>query len=309
MLHPPKARRGSDRRSQLVRRLCRKTHHGSAIRLPNPHKARTEPSGPAGTLSAVLVSSPTRIRGRFGRRAFALLALFGVFFAAAAPTASAQLLKKLDFETGGFGQWTSMQSAPGRIDIIPSPVRQGQFASRFTVKPGDTPVPGGERAELVYLSRERAGKTSWWRWSTYFPKGFHPNAGAWNIFTQWHQTGDQCPPPVRFMVDKYVTPPRLRLDIWSGHLVTNGCTPQYQHSWYLGKLRRNHWYNFVAKFKWSPRKSRGFVLVRVNGKVKARRHMATLYSGMGVYLKQGFYRGASSKTTTIIHDGMQHFRP
>jgi hypothetical protein len=37
--------------------------------------------------------------------------------------------------------------------------------------------------------------------------------------------------------------------------------------------------------------------------------MATLYKGMGVYLKQGFYRGESGKKTTIIHDGMTRFRP
>jgi hypothetical protein len=51
------------------------------------------------------------------------------------------------------------------------------------------------------------------------------------------------------------------------------------------------------------------VLVRVNGKVKVRAHAATLYKGQGVYVKQGFYRGPSSRTTTIYHDGMQRFRP
>jgi Polysaccharide lyase len=255
------------------------------------------------------VSRPPRVRGFSGVRSFACIALLGAFFAAATPTASAGVMKRLDFETGSLGQWTSKQAMPGRIDIIPSPVRQGRFASRFTVKPGDNPVPGGERAEVVYWSRERAGKHSWWRWSTYFPTSFHPNAGAWNIFTQWHQTGDQCPPPVRFMVDKYVKPAKLRLDIWSGRLNTSHCIPQYKHTWYLGKLRRNHWYNFVVKFKWSPRKSAGFVRVSVNGKIKARKHMATLYKGMGVYLKQGFYRGESGKKTTIIHDGMTRFRP
>jgi hypothetical protein len=237
------------------------------------------------------------------------IALLAAFFAATAAEASAGVMKRLDFETGGFGQWSSKQALPGRIDIIPSPVRQGHFASRFTVKPGDDPVSGGERAELMYWSRERAGKTSYWRWSTYFPKGFHPNSGAWNIFTQWHQTGDKCPPPVRFMVDKYVQPAKLRLDIWSGRLNTSSCNPQYKHSWYLGKLRRNHWYTFVVKFKWSPRKSHGFVRVAVNGNRKVRKRMATLYKGQGVYLKQGFYRGASGKTTTIIHDGTMRFRP
>ncbi len=49
--------------------------------------------------------------------------------------------------------------------------------------------------------------------------------------------------------------------------------------------------------------------VTVNGKTRVNRHIATLYRGMGVYLKQGFYRGDSSKTTTIVHDGMQRFKP
>lgn len=255
------------------------------------------------------MSRSPRIRGRIGRRALALFALVAACGAVSARPASAQVLKRLDFETGSLKQWTSVQALPGRIDVVPSPVRQGQFASRFTVKPGDHPVPGGERAEVVYWSGERAGKTSWWRWSTYFPKTFHPNSGAWNIFTQWHQTGDKCSPPVRFLVDKYVNPPKLRLDIWSGRLNTANCRPQYEHSWYLGKLRRNQWYNFVVKFKWSGRRSHGSVRVTVNGKTRVNRHVATLYRGMGVYLKQGFYRGDSSKTTTIVHDGMQRFRP
>ncbi|HVD65690.1 MAG TPA: polysaccharide lyase [Gaiellaceae bacterium] len=253
-----------------------------------------------------LVPFRPRIRGRIVRRALALLACSGAFIAVTAP-AEARVLKRLDFETGSLGQWTSKQALPGRIDVVPSPVRQGQFASRFTVKPGDHPVAGGERAELMFWSHERAGKTSWWRWSTYFPKGFHPNRGAWNVFTQWHQTGDSCVSPVRFLVDRYSSRPRLRLDIWSGRL--SSCNPQYKHSWSLGRLHRNHWYNFVVKFKWSPRASRGFVKVSVNGRTRVHRHVATLYRGMGVYVKQGFYRGNSSRTTTIIHDGLQRFRP
>ena len=165
MLHSAKARMSSGRGSQPDGQSCRKTRHGSTTRLPNPHKARTEPSGPPGTLSADLVSTPLRLRGRVGRRTLALFTFLAVSLAAAAPTAPAQVLKKLDFETGGIGQWTTKQALPGRIDVVPSPVRQGQFASRFTVKPGDDPVSGGERAELMYLSHERAGKTSWWRWS------------------------------------------------------------------------------------------------------------------------------------------------
>jgi hypothetical protein len=258
---------------------------------------------------ADLVSRPPSTRGRVCGRALALLVVAGALAALLAPTASANILKRLDFDTGSLRQWTDVQARPGRVTIVRSPVRQGHFASKFVVRPGDHPVPGGERAELMYVSHEHAGKTSWWRWSTYFPTGFHPNRGAWNVFTQWHQTGYSCPSPVRFLVDNYRNPPRLRLDIWSGYLDRSSCHSQYRHSWYLGKLKRNRWYNFVAKFKWSPRKSRGFVHVRVNGHTRAQKRMATLYRGMGVYVKQGFYRGASRKTTVIYHDGLQRYHP
>jgi Polysaccharide lyase len=227
----------------------------------------------------------------------------------AAPPAPAAVLKRLDFETGSLSQWSSVQSAPGRIDIVPSPVRQGRFASRFMVRPGDHPVPGGERAEVVWYSGEHAGVTSWWRWSTYFPKGFHPNLGGWNIFTQWHQMGASCTSPVRFQVQHYRHRSQLRLEVWGGWLNKSTCEPQYKRSWSLGKLHRNRWYNFTVKFRWSARRGGGFVLVRVNGSRKVSAHTATLYRGEGVYLKQGFYRGASSKTTTIFHDGMKRYRP
>jgi hypothetical protein len=244
------------------------------------------------------------------REPFALAPLvFAGVLAALAPGASAGVLKRLDFESNSLRQWTSVQALPGRVTVVQKPVRQGRYASKFVVKPGDHPAPGGERAELMWWSHEHAGKTSWWRWSTYFPKSFHPNKGGWNVFTQWHQTGDSCVPPVRFLVENEGGPAKLRLDIWSGKLNTRNCHPQYEHSWDLGRLVRNRWYNFVVEFKWSPDKSHGFVMVRVNGHKKVQRHVATLYRGMGVYVKQGFYRGASSKKTTIYHDGMQRFRP
>jgi len=254
------------------------------------------------------VSQPPRIRGPIAR-ALVLLTAGGALFAVIASPASAQILKRLDFDTGSFTQWSSVQeAAPGRVAIVQSPVRQGQFASRFIVKPGDLPVPGGERAEVFWSSKENAGETSWWRWSTYFPTAFHPNLGGWNIFTQWHHTGPNCTSPIHFQVRHFRHRSRLELQVWGGRL-SSSCEPQYKRLWTLGRLHRNRWYNFVVKFRWSARKAQGRVLVLVNGKVKVRAHAATLYKGQGVYVKQGFYRGPSSRTTTIYHDGMQRFRP
>jgi Polysaccharide lyase len=243
-------------------------------------------------------------------RALVLLTLSGTFCALTAGEASAQILKRLDFETGSLAQWSSVQAAaPGRVSIVHSPVRQGEFASRFIVKPGDHPVPGGERAEVFWDSRERAGETSWWRWSTFFPSGFHPNLGGWNIFTQWHQSGPSCTSPVHFQVRHFRHRSRLELQVWGGRLNTSSCEPQYKRLWTLGRLHKNRWYRFEVMFRWSASKAHGRVLVRVNGKVKVRAHAATLYKGQSVYVKQGFYRGPSSKTSTIFLDGMQRFRP
>ena len=117
-------------------------------------------------------------------------------------------------------------------------------------------------------------------------------------------------PPVRFEVNNYVSPPKLRLQIWSGRLNTSSCTPQYKRSWNLGTLRRNTWYNFVFHVRWSSSRLHGYVRVKVNGRVVVPlTRVATLYSGQGVYLKQGFYRGQSKLTTTLYHDGLQRFRP
>ena len=239
-----------------------------------------------------------------------LLSLSGALLAVTAAPASAGIIKRLDFETGSLRQWTNVErAAPGRITIVRDPVRQGRYASKFTVKPGDHPVSGGERAEVYFNSHARAGQTSWWRWATYFPNSFHPDPGGWNIFTQWHHTGTSCTTPVHFQVRRFEHFSRLELQLWGGNLDTSTCEPQYKHLWTLGRLHRNRWYRFEVKFHWSPNPAQGRVLVRVNGKVKVRARAATLYKGQSLYVKQGFYRGTSSKTTTLYQDGMQRFKP
>ena len=236
------------------------------------------------------------------------LALMGA--AVSAAPARGNIVKRLDYETGGLGQWNYVQALPGRVAVVSRPKRQGHYAARFTVKPGDRPVGGsGERAELTSLTGEHAGMTSWWRWSTFFPRHFNPVRGTWNVFTQWHQTQDACSPPLQFTVDASGHPARMYLRVKGGRLNTRTCSASYSRSFRMGTLHLRHWYRFVLQVKWSPYKSRGFLRLWVNGRRRVKSHAATLYKGQGVYAKQGFYRGPSSKTSIIFHDGMQRFRP
>jgi hypothetical protein len=227
------------------------------------------------------------------------------------PCAGATILKRLDFESGSLRQWTEIQAVPGRVSIVRSPVRQGHFAARFVVKPGDRPIGGGERAELYASAGERAGVESWWKWSTYFPTGFRPNRNSnFNIFTQWHHSGTSCTPPVRFDVDTSRSPIKLKLRVWGGRLDENTCGASYQRVWTIANLRRNHWYNFRFHVKWSDSRTVGFVRLSINGRVRVpKTHTATLYRGQSVYVKQGFYRGSSSLTSTLFHDGLVRYRP
>jgi polysaccharide lyase-like protein len=230
---------------------------------------------------------------------------------AGAGEAHALTLKRLDYESGNFGQWTAVQAVSGGARIVRSPVRQGRYAARFVVRPGDDPIPSsGERAEVMAYTRETEGVESWWHWSTYFPTGFRANRGAWNVFTQWHQTGANCQEPVQFAVNNYLSPARLRLYLNTGSLNLSTCHPGFIRAWNFAVLRRNRWYNFTFHVKWSSKGSVGFVQLWMNGRQVIRlTHVPTLYQGQGVYVKQGFYRGHSSRTTTIYHDGLRRYVP
>jgi polysaccharide lyase-like protein len=248
---------------------------------------------------------PRPVAGRLlGPFSLFLALSFGV--ATWAPArADARIVKRLDYESGSLSQWSFIQALPGRISIVTSPRRQGQYAARFVVKPGDRPIGGtGERAELVAKTGERAGVDSWWKWDTYFPRGFNPVKGNWNVLTQWHHTGLSCPPPLRFDVDAYSRRWRMRMVVRGGRLAGN-CSATSERVFRIGRVRRGHWYRFQLHVTWSARAHRGFVKVWVNGNVRAKRHLRTLYRGQGVYVKQGLYRAPSHKTSIIYHDGLR----
>jgi hypothetical protein len=239
-----------------------------------------------------------------------LLALAVSALAGAPPAAAARVIQRLNYETGNFRQWTGLQALPGRARIIRSPVRQGRFAARFVVRPGDDPISAaGERAEVYALTNEGEGVESWWAWSTRFPVTFRANPGGWNMFTQWHHTGSVCPPPVQFTVDRDAGPAMLRLLVRGGRLDLRTCEASYEREWHFARLRRARWFDFRFHVRWSADPRVGFVEVRVNRRWRVRSAAATLYTGQGVYVKQGFYRGPGSTSTAVIHDGMRRYIP
>jgi hypothetical protein len=222
--------------------------------------------------------------------------------------APAAIVKQLDYETGDFSQWSSVQAAPEQVSIVKAPVKQGTYAARFLVRPGDVRL-GGERAEVLYQSSEKAGTTSWWKWSTRFPLDFRPIVGAQNVFAQWHHTAPKCPVPVAFRVNAWKEPAKLELKVAGGNYNVVTCKGGTGRIFDLGPLERARWYTFAFRVKWSASASIGFIELWIDGKkVIPYTKLATLYSGYGVNPKQGYYRrGGATWSAAIYHDGMTRY--
>ncbi|MET0401387.1 MAG: polysaccharide lyase [Cystobacter sp.] len=206
--------------------------------------------------------------------------------------ASASVVWKGDLETGNLSQWDAEQSvSSNRLMVVTSPVREGRYALKTTVRQGDNPIKAsGNRNELVYLSHETPGSEYFYKWSTLFPSSF-PASPKWALFTQWHQEGHSGSPPLEFyVVDDTLT---LRVGGSSGKIV------------WRAPLVREHWNDFVLHVKWSSNKKDGFIELFHDGKlVMPRQYMATQFTSQRNYLKLGLYRDASIKPEGVVyHDG------
>ncbi|XXF75655.1 heparin lyase I family protein [Myxococcaceae bacterium GXIMD 01537] len=197
-----------------------------------------------------------------------------------------------DFETGDRSQWSGTQMvSPDRLQVVTSPVRQGRYAIKATVKQGDDPInSSGNRNELVRMTKEPVGSEYYYGWSTMFAPDY-PSVKTWQLFAQWHHDGCCGSPPVEFTVSG----DEMRLNIGGnpGTIV------------WRAPLVRGQWQDFVFHVKWSPDPKVGFVELYHNGKlVLPKRYIATQFSGMLNYLKVGLYRNDTiSPVGVVYHDG------
>jgi hypothetical protein len=201
----------------------------------------------------------------------------------------ASVLWRGDFETGDLSQWSKAQIVSSdRLKVVSSPVAQGAKAIRVEVRQGDNPIgASGNRNELVYLSYEPRGTERYYRWQTMFDPSY-PNNSTWQVFTQWHHSGDSGSPPVEF--DVYGED--ISLDV------------NLQTVWHA-PLVRGVWHDFVFHVKWSPDENEGFIELWYDGELAiAKRGAATQFSGMTQYLKQGLYRNDTiTQDGIVFHDG------
>jgi len=208
-----------------------------------------------------------------------------------------------DFESG-LGQWSvSARQRASSIAIVRTPVRQGRFAARFEVRNGDNPIGFGDRAQIQMRTGETEGQTRWYAWSTRVSKTF-PRYGNWQVLAQWHAKASGSP-PIGFFAENDDLVLRLHRTGSPGQVL--GIVDAWR-----GPLMRGTWRDIRMHVRWSGSDARGWVELWIDGVRQRfddgsrRRHIRTMYPGIGNYFALGYYRQSGlSRTGVVYHDGFR----
>jgi Polysaccharide lyase len=217
-----------------------------------------------------------------------------------------------DWETGDASQWSGNHwdrhfPLSDQFEIVTDPVRQGGFAAKFTVRPGDKfGSTSGERSEVLYTGAdEKKGDNAWYAWSTLFPSGWSTPTG-WSIFTQWHSYYPVSPP-----ISFNMKGERIQVNLNTGSVDSGAASfkPVYPIT---DALRRGVWNDFVVHIVWSGTNGSLTVWHRAGSEPFVKRVDATGIPTMQVqggvasdnYLKIGFYRNDDpSRVNVLYQDG------
>jgi hypothetical protein len=213
-----------------------------------------------------------------------------------------------DWETGNARQWTSNQwnrdvPLSDQFQIVSDPVRQGNFAAKFTVRPGDQfATTSGERSEIVYTGAdEQEGDDVWYAWSTLFPSGWVTPAG-WSIFTQWHSYYNVSPP-----ISFNMKGDRIQVNLNTGSIDSGGAS--FKPIYPVANLQRGVWNDFVVHIVWSSTHGSLQVWQRTGADPFQKKvgvsGIPTMQTLHGVesknYLKLGFYRNDERTLTNVLY--------
>jgi hypothetical protein len=211
-----------------------------------------------------------------------------------------------DYETGDFSQWDICQTATtnsrcsgfGRGDrtmrVVDDDVRQGRYAARFDVAPGDVPdFGGGERAEVrsdAPGAVVHEGDERWYQWSMKFPADFPNPTGVWFIVMQWHAGSGS--PPLAITVSN------------DGDVQIGGDGLRGEPRRTLGPVRRGEWVDYTLHVRFSRSHDEGFVEGWENGVATVPRVARATMTSDENYLKQGVYRDTGPATWVLL-DGLR----
>lgn len=210
------------------------------------------------------------------------------------------------------GSWsdcgfTAQAGGPDRISAVDV---AGVHAVRLETQPGDTGIAGSgtaERADLQLSPQATGceqGAEQWWRHALLFPGDYtaplatRADPWPWGVVFDFHQTGSEG--QANFEVEVAGQPPALRMAISAGAVISSGAPGSPTRRWTIGRIARNHWYQFVYHVRWSSGDD-GFFDAWVDGRRVVDYRGPTLYAGQGCYLKLANYHTPVGRAVTVVH--------
>jgi hypothetical protein len=180
-----------------------------------------------------------------------------------APATVNPLIWSGGFEPGDLSEWGLVQTAaPDRAQIVTSPVTQGTYALKLTVKYGDVPTSSGStatnRAQINGPTIHQEGEEDYTRVSMRVPSGF-PVGTASNDFQlawQWHGAPHTGSPPISINMNKDRSQWQLAHNPFEPDGDVN--QPQSYRAPISLPLTKDVWHHFIYRVKWSRYSSVGF---------------------------------------------------
>jgi|GEM_PF-2302946 len=173
-----------------------------------------------------------------------------------------------DWETGNYNQWYGLSAAypSSQYATVTWPVRQGKYAGKFVVHPGDYSF--GERSELgMWTARsaplnnytqEVPGNDFYYGWSTMFPGDWKTPPG-YCIFYQFQQRANYLNPAIAFNVYGET----VQVNFSTGTVAGNSSSHTSSFAFMpthnakaspviLSALNRGKWHDFIVHVKFAP---------------------------------------------------------
>lgn len=250
-----------------------------------------------------------------------------------------------DYETGDTTQWDEAnyveELEPERIEVVTEPVRQGRYAGRFEVRPGDKADAGnefndessGERAEVSrhFSGQEGEGDEFFYSVSMFLPEDWIQEQEGWRVPLQFHSVNDQLNgrSPVPPLALDFLPPDGrdngkddggLFLELHGGDVTEDG-SAEHNNALILPlPVQTGVWHDFILQVKWEPDDGEAKVWHRVAGQdddFTLRAELSDvptlLYvtepeaSVSDVFMRQGLYRADNDddQTNVLYMDAMR----
>jgi len=233
-----------------------------------------------------------------------------------------------DFETGDFSQWYSVSwnlKCPmvEQVQLVTSPVRQGEYAARLTVHDGDQFMnTSGERAQMDRPGpNEHEGDEYWYAWSTLFPEDWQAPK-KWQVVIDWHASADYgtiCQPlQLEINDDNSIGAKMLAGDVTGYRCFSGSGSAVSQSEIIVKEITTGVWNDFIIHVRWTT-SQRG--LIEIWHKLENDSDFRKVIHWDGIptlqykgdpdypdepYLILANYRDTSNRHTSVLyHDGFR----